>query len=314
MGFRYILKSSKGGLLRILVTGGSGFIGSEVVNLVRKRLGDVENLDINPNSEITADITNVDWDLIDLSRFDAVIHLAAMISVPESFEIPERYFQVNVEATERLFTSCVKNSVPKVIFSSSAAVYGSSKAERKVVGEEAPPESPYAETKMKGEELAKQLSTSETEFTVFRFFNVFGPGQSADSPYASVIPKFVKKMCSGTPITIDGDGLQTRDFIHVTDVARALISASQKKSGIPFEIINLGTGEGISIIDLANLMKGILKERGISREPEISHGPSREGDVRDSTADIQGLDRFIPLDSLTSLEEGIRDLITTGMS
>ena len=310
----YILKLSEDDELRILVTGGSGFIGSNVVGLARSRSWDVENLDISPNSDINSDIRDIDWESIDLSRFDAVIHLAALISVPESFENPERYFQVNVEATERLFFHCVKNAVPKVIFSSSAAVYGSSKNERKIVGQESPPDSPYAETKLSGEKLAEKYSTSVTEFIAFRFFNVFGPGQSADSPYASVIPKFVRNLCSGKPVTIDGDGLQTRDFIHVMDVARAIISASEKRSGTPFEIINLGTGNGISIIELANLMKSIVQDLGGNGEPIISHGPKREGDVRDSTADIEGLDRFIPVESLSPLEQGIRDLISMEIS
>ena len=129
-----------------------------------------------------------------------------------------------------------------------------------------------------------------------------------------MIPKFVRNLCSGEPITIDGDGLQTRDFIHVMDVARTLISASEKRSGTPFEIINLGTGHGISIIELANLIKSIVQDFGGNSEPIISHGPKREGDVRDSTADIEGLDRFIPVESLSSLEQGIRDLISIEMS
>lgn len=295
--------------MAILVTGGSGFIGSNTVSLAISENIEALNLDIKKDSSIRADISEFNWDAFDLSRFDAVIHLAARISVPESFEIPEKYLEVNVEATRRLFSACVKQGVPRVIFASSAAVYGSSTEEKKIVGNEFPPESPYAETKLAGEDLARSFATRKTTFTVFRFFNVFGHGQDADSPYASVIPKFVRLACDSSPITIEGDGLQTRDFIHVSDVARALISASEERPDEIFEIINLGTGKQISIIDFAFLVKKIAKNLGAPAESEIIHKAPREGDVRDSLADLTGLNRFVDPKSFISFEAGIEDLI-----
>ena len=131
--------------MRILITGGSGFIGSHTVNLARSKLWETHNLDLDSGSEIRVDIKDADWTNMGLSRFDAVIHLAARISVPESFEIPDEYYEVNVKATERLFSACVESGVRKVIFASSAAVYGSSEKERKII-DRSPSGSPYAQT------------------------------------------------------------------------------------------------------------------------------------------------------------------------
>lgn len=295
--------------MKILITGGSGFIGSHSTSVAKSQGIHVETIDLVGESDYKVDISKIDWESFNLSEFDSVIHLAALISVPESFEITEDYIEVNVMATERLFSACVDQGVKRVIFASSAAVYGASIEEKKIVGNEAPPESPYAETKLSGEELARRFATRETTFTVFRFFNVFGTGQDADSPYASVIPKFVRLACDGHPITIEGDGLQTRDFIHVSDVARALISASEKKPAEVFEIINLGTGKRISIIDFASLVKKMAKELGSTDESEIIHKAPREGDVRDSLADLTGLCHFADPKLFISFEAGIKDLI-----
>ena len=296
--------------MKILITGGSGFIGSNSTSAAKSQGILVETIDLAGESDYKVDISKIDWASFNLSQFDSVIHLAALISVPESFEITEKYIEVNVNATERLFSACVDQGVKRVIFASSAAVYGASIDEKKIVGNEMPPESPYAETKLAGEELARRFATRETTFTVFRFFNVFGPGQDADSPYASVIPKFVRLACDGSPITIEGDGLQTRDFIHVSDVARALINASKKTPVDVFEIINLGTGKRISIIEFASLAKKVAKELGVSAESEITHLAPRVGDVRDSLADLTGLYHFADPNSFVSFDAGINELIS----
>lgn len=299
--------------MRALITGGSGFIGRNTVPIGISKSIDIVTIDAAEGSLIKADISKVNWDAFDLSEFDAVIHLAAMISVPESFAIPDRYEEVNVNATDRLFSACANQGVSRVIFASSAAVYGSSTEEKKIVGQESPAESPYAETKIKGEELAKKYSNNQTKFTVFRFFNVYGPGQEGDSPYASVIPKFVKMACLGSPITIEGDGLQTRDFVHVSDVAKTLVNSVLITPGRDFEIINLGTGNMTSIIDFARMSIEKARKIGVRKESQITHLDPREGDVRDSLADLRGLRDYIDHTSFLSLEEGIEDLVREEM-
>ena len=299
--------------MKVLITGGSGFIGRVTAAVGISKNIDIVTLDAEEGSLIKADISEVNWNDFDLSVFDAVIHLAAMISVPESFEIPDRYDEVNVNATDRLFSACAHQGVSRVIFASSAAVYGSSTEEKKIVGQEFPIESPYAETKVKGEELAKKFSNNETKITVFRFFNVYGPGQEADSPYASVIPKFVKMACSGTPITIEGDGLQTRDFVHVSDVAKTLVNSVLITPSRNFEIINLGTGNMATILDLAGMSIEKARLIGFQKESRVIHVDSREGDVRDSVADLRGLRNYIDHATFLSLEEGIHDLVRDEM-
>jgi len=300
--------------MRVLITGGSGFIGSHTVNLARSKLWETHNLDLDSDSEIQVDIKDADWTNIGLSRFDAVIHLAARISVPESFEIPEEYYEVNVKATERLFSACVESGVRKVIFASSAAVYGSSEKERKIVGQEFPPESPYAQTKLDGEKLAESYATRETKFTVFRFFNVFGQGQSADSPYSSVIPIFVDRICRGESVIIDGDGGQTRDFIHVSDVAKTVLQAAEQTDSTPFDIVNLGTGYGVSILDFSNLISHIVAEEGGPSKTSILHGPPREGDIRHSIADLKGLGLYASPNSFVPFEDGVRELVRSALN
>ena len=188
-------------------------------------------------------------------------------------EKKEEYHQVNVEATKRLFEACRDFRVNRVVFASSAAVYGQSMKKIKSVGEESSPESPYAENKIAGEKLAMQLSSKNCVFTCFRFFNVFGPGQKHDSPYAAVIPIFIYRLTRGLPVTIFGDGKQTRDFIHISDVCNAIYEAAISKIS-KSEILNLGTGKSVSILDLAKLISEIVSEEG--PEYRDNHEPVKE--------------------------------------
>ena len=295
--------------MKILITGGSGFIGSHTVSVANNRGFDVQTIDLVDGSDYKADISEIDWRTFDMSEFDAVIHLAALISVPESFSIPEKYSEINVKSTERIFSACVEQGIKRVIFASSAAVYGSSAQQIKIIGQEAPPESPYADTKLAGEDLARKFGTKKCAFTVFRFFNVYGSGQDADSPYASVIPKFVNLVCNDEPITIEGDGLQTRDFVHVSDVANSLINACSIIPERPFEIINLGTGMGTSIIDFASMLLYIMEEEGHPSKSKIKHLSPRIGDIRESLADLTGLDKYADPETFLPFEKGIRDLV-----
>ena len=295
--------------MQILITGGSGFIGSHSVSAAHSMGISTQTIDLVDGSDYKEDISEIDWNDFHLTEFDAVIHLAALISVPESFSIPEKYNEVNVESTERIFSACADQGVKRVIFASSAAVYGSSANPTKIIGQEAPPESPYAQTKLAGEDLARKYATNKCKFSVFRFFNVYGTGQDADSPYASVIPKFVSLSCRNETIKIEGDGKQTRDFIHVSDVANTLISACSTIPECSYEIINLGTGKGTSVIDFASLLLQILKEECRPSESKIKHLPPRVGDIRESLADLTGLEKYADPETFLPFEKGIRDLV-----
>jgi len=297
-------------MANILVTGSMGFIGKNLSNLLKKRGFTVKGLDLKGNhSEKSVDITNIDWAEYNLEYYDAVIHLAAKVSVAESFMIPDIYEDVNVKATEKLFKMCAKLKVKNVIFASSAAVYGDSVKEIKVVGEEGNPESPYAGNKLEGEIIAKKFASPNTKFTCFRFFNVYGQGQSSDSEYSSVIPLFIDRLKSGKEIIIFGKGQQTRDFIHVNDICNIIVSCINNDSIPKFSCINLGTGNGASILDLANNLFKIADELNFSTDSKIIFKPERPGDVMHSTADIIPLSRIYDVNSLISLDTGLKNLL-----
>jgi UDP-glucose 4-epimerase len=268
---------------------------------------DITTLDSVGKPDIKCDITDADWEKIGLSNFKTVIHLAAKTSVSESLENPNNFLDVNSKATRKLFSACVEQNVERVIFASSAAVYGSSEEETKKIGEEGKPASPYAETKLHGEEIARKLSSDNTTFLCLRFFNVYGPSQKIDGEYSAVIPAFIQSAISGQDIEIHGDGGQTRDFIHVSDVCSAIISSLSTPLS-SFSVVNIGSGRGISILDLANIISELVESAGCP-PPELFSSPQRLGDVRDSTADISGLDQFLDIGDLTPLEVGLQDLI-----
>ena len=295
------------GKMDFLITGSSGFIGKnlqQMASLVGMKYG---TLDISGDPEIIADIRDVDWESVGLEKYDCVVHLAAKISVAESFEIPNFYEEVNVIATERLFQACVKAKVKKVIFASSAAVYGSSDSKYKQIGQENPATSPYALTKLDGERIAFDLSSLQTRFLCLRFFNVYGMGQNSNSQYASVISDFISRMSAGLPVSIHGDGLQSRDFIHVDDVSKIILLGHETETP-PFHIVNVGTGIGNSIINLHNLLSKIFHNEGIATTKAVFCGP-REGDIRHSIADISGLKEWVGNHNFISLERGLKDLV-----
>jgi UDP-glucose 4-epimerase len=302
-------------IMKVLVTGADGFIGNNLIILLKENGFLAHGLDNKGNkSDFIEDITDVDWTLYDLGSYDAVIHLAAKVSVPESFLLPDIYDAVNVKATERLFKLCSELNVKKVIFASSAAVYGDSSKEIKIVGEEGNLESPYAENKFEGEDIARRYANSDTKFICLRFFNVYGPGQSSDSEYSSVIPLFINKIKLGEDLTIYGDGLQTRDFIHVKDVCKVIISSIKNPSLPNYVCFNLGTGEGVSILSLANNLLSLANNLDSSLKSKIIMKSKRTGDIMHSIADIKPLGEVYDINSFISLDNGLRKLLISSLN
>ena len=208
------------GMASVLVTGGNGFIGTHLCRHLQG-LGhhvislDIMHTDSHPWECITADIR----DNLQFDGIDYIIHLAAQISVPESIDNPDVTLSINVDGTKSIISAAEAAGVNKIIFASSAAVYGD--CEEIPTTEEATliPQSPYAVSKIVGEEL---LRRSEIASCSLRFFNVYGPGQSSEGGYAAVIPAFKKAISLGKECTIFGDGTQVRDFIHVHDLVRII--------------------------------------------------------------------------------------------
>ena len=278
---------------RVLITGGAGFIGShlarhfasrgEVTILDDLRSGHARNLDGLACRFVRGSILDDAALREAIAGAVEVYHLAAMVSVPESVAKPAECAELNTEGTRRVLEAAQAAGARKVVLASSAAIYGDNPTVPKLETMPPEPKSPYAETKLAGERLLEAYRRSHgLGTTSLRFFNVFGPRQDPRSAYAAAVPIFIAKALRGEPIGIHGDGGQTRDFIHVTDIVGALAfaGASAEMHGT----YNVGYGRSQSILELA---QEILRLTG--SKSRIDHLPTRAGDVRHSLASNERL-------------------------
>ncbi len=278
---------------RILITGGAGFIGShlarhfapqtEVTVLDDLRSGHASNLEGIRCRFLHGSILDAVVLKQAIAGAEEIYHLAAMISVPESVAKPAECAELNTEGTRRVLDAALTAGARKVVLASSAAIYGDNPTVPKLESMLPEPKSPYAETKLAGEKLLEQYRVNHgLGTTSLRFFNVFGPQQDPRSAYAAAVPIFIAKALCDEPIRIHGDGGQTRDFIHVTDIVAALAYAGDSKdmSGT----YNVGYGRSQSILALA---QEIIQLTGSNSK--IEHLPARAGDVRHSLASTERL-------------------------
>ena len=278
----------------ILITGGLGFIGSHIAdNLIDANeitiidnlsTGNIKNLK-NPNHEnlkiIKKDLCKINLDDI-TSNKDYIFHLAAMASVPLSIENPIKCNEINVTGTIKLLKSAVKNNVEKIIFSSSSAVYGENRDIPLKESAAIMPTSPYAASKASCELYLKSFYESYgLNYTTLRYFNVFGQKQDQNSQYAAVIPNFINALLNQKQAIIYGDGEQTRDFVHVSNVVQANISACKSNYN---GIVNVASGKKITINELYEIIKNNL---GSKLEPKYL--PERKGDIKHSLADVNNM-------------------------
>jgi len=276
----------------VLVTGGAGFIGSHLVRgllnagsnvrvLDNLSSGSLENLAGLPIEFIRGDICQAGDVDAAVEGIEAAFHLAAFISAPDSVAHPVECYTTNILGSLNLLQAAARAKIARVVLASSAAVYGNVEGP---ITEDMPkrPASPYAVSKLSMEETARLFHrTYQLETVCLRFFNVYGPGQSPDSPYAAVIPQFIHDLESGAGITVLGDGGQTRDFVHVSDVVHACMLAKETP-GIAGGTFNVANGSSTSILRLAEILHAMYPET-----PELEFGPTRPGDVRHSLADIE---------------------------
>lgn len=298
----------------IVITGGCGFIGSHIVEELIERnnitiidnlsSGKLENLK-NPNHKnltiIHEDLLNLNLDEI-LKDKDYVFHLAALVSVPGSVENPIQYNKTNIDATLELLNACKNCQIKKIVFSSSSAVYGENLNMPLNENEYPMPCSPYAAQKASCELYLKSFyETYGLNYVALRYFNVFGPKQDENSPYAAVIPKFISAILKGESPIIYGDGEQSRDFIYVKEIAKANIAACESDYN---GVVNVALGKSTTINQLFKIVKQVLNS-----DIEAKYLDERPGDIKHSLADISNLKQinFTPDD--VDFEEQLKETI-----
>ena len=279
--------------MKIVVTGGAGFIGLYLINHLLKKENQITILDNFSNSDknltkilqhknlkiIEGDIRKINDVNNCLKEQDIVIHLAAKISVSQSILNPSETFEVNVDGTKNVLEACKKNNIKKIIIASSAAVYGEGGSGMKLKeNTKTDPISPYGKSKLIMEqEIEKNLlKYNKLDCIILRFFNIFGVGQTSE--YAGVITKFVERISLDKPLEIFGDGMQTRDFVSIHDIVESINAAIKNgKNGT----YNIASGKAITINKLAEFMISLS-----GKNLEIHHISEKHGDIRHSEADI----------------------------
>jgi len=280
---------------RILVTGGAGFIGSHLVEtlvglgahvtvLDNMSTGSLNNLRsvVSSITLLYADIRSPYTCLNATLKQDMIFHLAAFISVPGSIKHPAFCRAVNIEGTHNLLDAAVKNNVKRLIFSSSSAVYGDKEGACSEA-DIATPQTPYAQSKLEGENLCQEFAKNHgLNTTILRYFNVYGPRQNPSGSYAAVVAKFTHQLLEGKPLTIFGDGNQTRDFVPVQDIVSANLTIGSQDN-LQGEVFNIGSGKSINLLQLIQNLENDLNKKHSS----IDFKPARNGDILHSRADCK---------------------------
>jgi len=297
------------------VTGGAGFIGSHLSDALVESGATVRIVDDFSNGRESnlkglASAAEVfrgsicDDSVLDraFAGVDVVFHQAAIGSVPRSVEIPGLYHEVNVGGTLRVLEAARRHGVRRVVYAASSSAYGNTAVLPKVESMHPDPLSPYAYTKLAGEHLMRAWSQCYGLETVsLRYFNIFGPRQRHDSPYAAVIPMFAERIRSGERPAIFGDGGQTRDFTFVANAVHANLLAGSVSRPLRGEMVNIACGTRFSLLQLLQAMSEII---GLPSEPEFRSG--RSGDVRDSEADIRLAGDLLGYQVVVPFMDGLR--------
>jgi len=303
---------------KMLVTGGAGFIGSNIADELIRQGGKVVILDnlitgFRENlEEINGDFEFIEGDLNDsiklkqaIDGVEVIFHQAALPSVPRSVENPLETHQACVNGTFNLLLKAKENNVRRIIYAASSSAYGDQQTLPKVETMSPEPLSPYAAAKLMGEYYCQVFSrVYNLETFCLRYFNVFGPRQNPASQYSGVISRFIDALMSGKTPVIYGDGEQSRDFTFIANVVNANLKAAQTTKGIG-EVMNAANGERISLNELLEVLKKITGKENVSPE----YLPERKGDVKHSQADNRRAVDFLNYEKLVGLEEGLRKTI-----
>jgi UDP-glucose 4-epimerase len=299
---------------KVLVTGGAGFIGSNLVRALLERGDEVRVLDnfatgMRSNlAGLEDEVDLIEGELRSYERVhnavrgvEVVFHQGALPSVPRSVQDPLTTSAVTIEGTLNVLLAARDEAVRRVVFASSSSVYGNGGALPRTEEQHPDPISPYAVAKLAAERYCVSFHrVYELETVALRYFNVFGPRQDPNSQYAAVVPRFIAAVESGRPVTIHGDGRQSRDFTYVANVVEAnMLAADAPEAG--GRVLNVATGRQATVDDLADAIGDAL-----GRRVEKEYQPSRTGDVRDSWADISAAKAVLGYAPSVGLDEGLR--------
>jgi UDP-glucose 4-epimerase len=303
---------------RALVTGGAGFIGSHLTTRLVENGHEVrviDNLVTGFERNLAMVAGRIEFMRADISDpgacrkavdgMDIVFHTAALPSVPRSMADPLGTHNANVNGTLYLLEAARHAGVRRVVYSSSSSAYGDTAVLPKHESAEPLPRSPYAAAKLAGELYTLAWARAGlVEGVALRYFNVFGPRQDPDGPYAAVVPRLFHAATNGTPVTIFGDGRQTRDFTYVDNVVDAnLLAADGDADRVSGHVVNVGAGERTSLLDLVDLVMRVT-----SRRIAVRHAPPRAGDVRDSQAGLERAAAVLGYSPRIGVADGIERL------
>ena len=300
--------------MKCLVTGGAGFIGSHIAEGIAKQGATVrifDNLSTGSKSNFDHYKDRVDFCLGDLRNpkdlsaafkgIDVVFHQAALRSVPRSVDDPTASNDVNTNGTLNVLMAARSAGVKRVVYASSSSVYGDGKIFPQVETLRTAPISPYAVSKLAGENYCRVFSiTFGLETVALRYFNVFGPRQHPESQYAAVIPKFMESALKNNPLEVHWDGKQSRDFTYIDNVVQANLLAATAK-GAAGEFFNIASGKSISLLYVIGVLEKI-----IGRKLERKHTPRRSGDVRKTWANISKARKILRFNPSIQFAEGLR--------
>ena len=304
---------------RALVTGGAGFIGSHLVDELVERgietwvldnlsTGSIDNLRRNSGSKLlhlcVGEVGRIDRLPNDLGAVDVVFHEAAIVSAPESVAHPMAVHGVNVNAMLELMNFCVKRGVKRIVFASSAAVYGSIRKPPASESDFCAPSTPYGASKLSGEGYLNAYHKSYgLETVILRYFNAYGPRQRMNDDYSGVMTIFAKRLMQRKTPTIFGDGQQTRDFVNVADIVQANMLAMESKAAVG-ETFNVASGNSITILELLQVLQSVT---GVTVQPRFL--PPRPGDDRIGVASISKISSLLGYKPRVPLSRGLASFV-----
>ena len=312
----------------VLVTGGAGFIGSNIVekllnsnvrvtvldNLATGKLENIKEFISNSNFKfIQGDICDFETCLDALNGVDVVCHQAALGSVPRSIEFPHNTHSVNATGFLNMLHATKEKGIKRFVYASSSSVYGDSPISPKVEGQEGNLLSPYAVTKQLNEKYAKVYSQLHGMQTIgLRYFNIFGPKQDPNGVYAAAIPKFIARLQSGEDVLIHGDGLQTRDFTYVKNAVHAnFLSLFSEVTIENAHVFNVACNDSFTLIHVVDTLKVGLEKTGFTSTSKVVYGPDRPGDIKHSLANIGSIEANLGYKPLYTFQEGVDEYLSS---